>query len=397
MDLSTMTARALAGESITRDEALAILRASDAETFAIVGMASQVRREFFGNRVKLNYLISLKSGLCPEDCAYCSQARTAETEVLKYTWLKEDATVAAARAGVKGGARRVCMVASGTGPTDRDVERVANLIGAVKEESPEVEVCACLGFITEQQARRLKEAGADAYNHNLNTAESHYDSICSTHTYADRQDTVEAARAGGLSPCSGVIAGMGESDEELVDVAFALRELGVDSIPVNFLLPFEGTPLHGHKDLNPMSCLRILAMVRMVNPDTEVRAAAGREYHLGSLQPLCLEIANSIFLGDYLTSEGQAGAADIQMLLDGGWAIEGDDDGSILASLAEHVERGDVVTDMSSVEAGCGGGCGGCAQSQGCGGSHAHDQPAESVPAVVLRQRGAGTSVPANA
>lgn len=409
MDLNTMTARGLAGESVTREEALEILRASDAETFGIVGMASRVRRHFFQNKVKLNYLVSLKSGLCAEDCAYCSQAKTAESGVLKYTWLKQDEAMKAAKAGVRGGAHRVCMVASGTRPTDKDIERVSKIVTAVKEEDPKVEVCACLGFLTEQQARRLKEAGADRYNHNLNTAESHYEEICTTHTFQDRTETVENVKTAGLSPCTGLIAGMGETDEQLVEVAFALRDLGADSIPVNFLLPFEGTPLAGHNELNPMRCLRILAMVRMVNPDREVRCAAGREYHLGAMQPMVLEIVNSIFLGDYLTSEGQAGAEDIKLLRDGGWMIDGDEDGSLLRSLAEHVSRDDFRPAPELAESGCGGsgsgGCGGCGGASGCGG-HSHDDAASdadplaagsAAPSPVLRQRGAGTDVPANA
>ena len=169
----------------------------------------------------------------------------------------------------------------------------------------------------------MKEAGADAYNHNLNTAPTFYGQICTTHTFEDRTETVRRASAAGLSPCSGVIVGMGETDEELVDVAFALRELKPDSVPVNFLMPFEGTPLGGHFDLTPAHCLRVLAMFRFVFPDAEVRIAGGREMHLRSLQALGLHIANSIFLGDYLTSEGAPGSSDLQMIADAGFVLEG--------------------------------------------------------------------------
>ena len=167
--------------------------------------------------VKVNYLVNLKSGLCPEDCGYCSQALGSTSEILKYTWLKEDEALDQARAGVRGGASRVCMVASGRGPTDRDIERVAGMVGAIKEENPEVEVCACLGLLRDGQADRLREAGVDAYNHNINTAESHHESIVTTHTYEDRVRTVAMAQGAGLSACSGLIAGLGESDEQLVE------------------------------------------------------------------------------------------------------------------------------------------------------------------------------------
>jgi biotin synthase len=194
-----------------------------------------------------------------------------------------------------------------------------------------VEVCACLGLLAGGQAERLRAAGADAYNHNLNTAEARYGEICTTHSYADRADTVRRARAAGLSPCSGLIAGMGESDADLVDVAFALRELEPDSVPVNFLIPFDGTPLAGQWALTPQRCLRILAMVRFTCPDAEVRIAGGREIHLRTLQPLALHIANSIFLGDYLTSEGQPGRNDLEMIADAGFTVEGTDEGTLPA------------------------------------------------------------------
>jgi len=195
-----------------------------------------------------------------------------------------------------------------------------------------VEVCACLGLLSDGQAGRLQSAGADAYNHNLNTSEETYADICTTHTFNDRQETVRQAQSAGLSACSGLIAGMGERDEDLVDVVFALRELDPDSIPVNFLIPFEGTPLGEEWNLTPQRALRILAMVRFVCPDAEVRLAAGREVHLRSLQPLALHVVNSIFLGDYLTSEGQAGQADLDMIADAGFEVEGTD----TATLPDH-------------------------------------------------------------
>ncbi|MFE4605016.1 biotin synthase BioB, partial [Kitasatospora indigofera] len=321
--LDTLTAKGLRREIPTREEALAVLATTDDEILDVVAAAGRVRRQWFGRRVKLNYLVNLKSGLCPEDCSYCSQRLGSKAEILKYTWLKPEQAAEAAAAGLAGGAKRVCLVASGRGPTDRDIDRVADTIAAIKDANEAVEVCACLGLLSDNQAERLKAAGADAYNHNLNTSEGTYGDITTTHTYADRVDTVNKAHGAGLSACSGLIAGMGESDEDLVDVVFALRELDSDSVPVNFLIPFEGTPLAKEWNLTPQRCLRILAMVRFVCPDVEVRIAGGREVHLRSMQPLGLHIANSIFLGDYLTSEGQAGQADLDMIADAGFEVEG--------------------------------------------------------------------------
>ncbi len=320
--LDAIAAKALNRELPARAEALAVLASADDELLDVVAAAFRVRRQFFGRRVKLNYLVNVKSGLCPEDCFYCSQRAGSSAGVLKYTWLKTAEIVASAQAGVAGGARRVCLVASGRGPTDRDVERVCESIESFRRRHPDIEVCACLGLLSDGQARRLRQAGATAYNHNLNTSGGHYAGICTTHEYADRVATVITAKDAGLSPCSGLIAGLGETDEDLVDVAFALRALGPDSVPVNFLIPFDGTPLAGQWDLTPQRCLRILAMVRFVCPDAEVRLAGGREIHLRTLQPLALHIVNSIFLGDYLTSEGQPGSADLAMIADAGFTVE---------------------------------------------------------------------------
>src|ERR1700750_514285 len=335
--LDALTEKALARELPTRAEALKVLQGTDDELMDLVAAAFKVRLRYFGRRVKLNYLVNIKSDLSPEACFYCSQRAGSAADVLKYTWLKTDEVISNAEAGVRAGAKRVCLAASGRGPPDADVTRVSGAIEKCKEQHPEVEVCACLGLLSDGQAERLHQAGTTAYNHNLNTAEANYADICTTHSYHDRADERNKAKAAGLSPCSALIAGMGETDAELVDVVFALRELDPDSVPVNFLIPFEGTPLGGQWALTPQRCLRILAMVRFTCPDAEVRLAGGREIHLRSLQPLALHIVNSIFLGDYLTSEGQAGARDLEMISDAGFTVEGADE----RTLPEH--RRDLV------------------------------------------------------
>lgn len=319
---------ALAESSLRRrcpspEQALAVLATTDEQLLDVVAAAGRVRRAFFGNRVKLNYLVNMKSGLCGEDCSYCSQRRGSQAGALTYNWVTPEEAAAEADRAARRGARRVCLVASGRGPSEKDVGRVATTVSAIRGQHPELEVCVCLGLLGDGQAERLKQAGAHAYNHNLNTAPSFYDRICTTHTFEDRAQTVRRAAQGGLSPCSGVIVGMGETDRQLVDVALRLRDLGPDSVPVNFLMPFEGTPLAGRPLLTPARCLRVLAMFRFVFPDVEVRMAGGREMHLRSLQPLGLHIANSMFLGDYLTSEGAAAAADLAMIADAGFVVEG--------------------------------------------------------------------------
>jgi len=383
-DLTTVLAdiveTCLTGGRISREQALAVLASSDDEVTAVVAAAHRVRRHYFGRRVKLNFLVNLKSGKCPEDCAYCSQRLGSEADILKYGWLKPEEAVASATAGIGGGARRVCLVGSGRGPTDRDVERVAATIDAIKSEHPGVEVCACLGLLSDGQAERLAAAGADAYNHNLNTAGERYADICSTHTYDDRVDTVERAKHAGLSPCSGIIAGMGESDDDLVDVAFALRELAPDSVPVNFLIPFEGTPLAGRWTLTPQRCLRILALARFACPSAEVRLAGGREIHLRTLQSLALYVANSIFLGDYLTSEGQEGRKDLAMIADAGFEVEGMPEGATTAAPAATPAAAVAPTPTPTPAA-----------------AAAAAAPVPGPVDVAIRRRGPGTALPANA
>lgn len=379
--------RILSGGAATVDDALAALRTPDEHLMSAVAAAGRLRREHFGNTVKVNYLVNLKSGLCPENCNYCSQALGSQAPVLKYSWLSKDETLEQAGAGLRGGATRVCMVSSGRGPSERDIDKVVEMTSALKEEHEGVEVCACLGLLKGGQAERLKAAGVDAYNHNINTAESNHDNIVQTHTYDDRIDTIGKAKAAGLSPCSGLIAGLGESDEQLVEALFALKELDADSIPVNFLMPFDGTPYENTWELSPTRCVKILTMARFVCPDKEIRIAAGREMHLRSLQATALQVANSIFLGDYLTSEGQDALADLEMLRDNGFLILGMDASAFDELIEEHRARA-----AGHVASGCGSSCGdGCGD--GCG-DH-RDQDEQDGP--VIRRRGAGTDVAANA
>ncbi|MFE3999452.1 biotin synthase BioB [Nocardioides sp. YIM B13467] len=380
--------RILSGGAATTEDAVAVLRTPDAELMSVVAAAGRLRREHFGNTVKVNYLVNLKSGLCPENCNYCSQALGSRAPVLKYSWLSKDETLEQAGAGLRGGATRVCMVSSGRGPSERDIDKVVEMTSALKDAHEGVEICACLGLLKGGQAERLKAAGVDAYNHNINTAESNHDNIVQTHTYEDRVDTIGKAKDAGLSPCSGLIAGLGETDEQLVEALFALKELDADSIPVNFLMPFDGTPYENTWELSPTRCVKILAMARFVCPDKEIRIAGGREMHLRSLQATALQVANSLFLGDYLTSEGQDALADLEMLRDNGFIILGMDQSGFDELIEEHRAKA-----AGRVASGCGSSCGdGCGSASGgaCGGHDEQDGP-------VIRRRGAGTDVAANA
>lgn len=329
--------KSLAGDVLTREEARAILSWPDEDILDLVASAHRVRRAHFGRRVKMNFLVNLQSGLCAEDCSYCSQSKVSQAPIEKYRFLSTEEIVAMADRAVAAGAARLCLVASMRGPSDRDLRGIDESVRRVKERHPGLEVCASLGLLKNGQAEQLKAAGVDAYNHNLNTSESHYEKICSTHTHRDRVDTVEKAKAAALSPCSGAIFGMGETAEDIIDVAFRLRDTGVDSIPVNFLIPVPGTSLQGTSELTPTRCLKILCLFRFVNPAMELRIAGGRELHLRTLQPLGLFVANSIFIGDYLTTKGQAASADRQMVHDLGFEVVGESRASAPVSPAESV------------------------------------------------------------
>jgi biotin synthase len=313
----------LAGGELDRAEARNVLHAPVESLPDLLWAAYRVRERFYGRRVKLCQLRNARSGLCPEDCHYCSQSAISTAAIPRYRLDSVSELVAGARRAVAAGATRYCMVTSGRGPSPTDIARITAAARAIKAEFPRLELCASLGLLDEAQALQLKESGIDYVNHNLNTSRRFYPEICSTHTFDDRVATIRAVQAAGLRTCCGGIIGMGESEEDLIDLAFDLRALRVDSLPVNFLHPIEGTPLEGHNELDPAQCLRALCLMRFVRPDAEIRVAGGRELHLGWFQALALYPANSLFVDGYLTTPGDA-AAEVQRLVGAlGFEVEG--------------------------------------------------------------------------
>lgn len=316
----SLARRVLGGHRLVRDEALAVLASGDEELLDLLAAAFTVRRRHFGRRVQLYFLMNAKSGLCPEDCGYCSQSKVSEAEIPKYNLLSRKKLLDGARVARERGAKTYCIVISARGPSQREMRALTTIVPEIKSRY-DLDICACLGLLTRDQARELKACGVDRVNHNLNTSDEFYSEICTTHSYQDRVETLRSVREAGMEMCSGGIIGMGERDEDVVDMALELRELGVQSIPVNFLNPIDGTPLAGVHRLNPRYCLKVLAMFRLVCPDREIRIAGGREMHLGSLQPLGLYAANSIFVGDYLTTRGQRPEDDYRMIEEMGFEV----------------------------------------------------------------------------
>jgi len=213
------------------------------------------------------------------------------------------------------------MVTATRGPSQRDLDVICEAARQIKSEL-QIELCASLGLLNEAKAKRLAQAGVDRFNHNLETSERHYGAIVSTHTWRDRVATVQHAKAAGMDTCCGGIVGLGETEDDLLDLAFALRELDVDSVPVNFLEARPGTPLAGRPLVEPGFALRALCMFRFVHPRTDLRVAGGRELTLRSLAVLALYPANSIFTQGYLTTGGATAHADHQMIRDAGFSLE---------------------------------------------------------------------------
>lgn len=315
--------RVLGGHRLTLEEGIEVLQSPDVELLDLVAAAFRVRHRYFSNTVQLYFLMNAKSGLCPEDCGYCSQSKVSDAEIPRYNLLNKQKLLDGARIAAEQQAKTYCIVISARGPTEREMNAVTTIVPLIKEQYG-LQICACLGLLTPEQAQRLKDCGVDKVNHNLNTSERYYADVCSTHTYQDRINTLLAVRATGMELCSGGIIGMGEDDADVVQMAMSLRDLGVASIPLNFLNPIDGTPLAGQKALNPRYCLKALAMMRLMNPTSELRIAGGREMHLGSLQAMGLYIANSVFVGDYLTTKGQAPAADYKMIEEMGFVVTQD-------------------------------------------------------------------------
>jgi biotin synthase len=322
-DYMMFAQKALRDEPLTDSEALAVVQAPDHDLLPLLHAAFAVRSTYFGRTVRLQMLQNAKSGACQEDCHYCSQSAISTAPIDRYNLMPQQQMIEGARRAAASKAQRYCIVISGRSPLDREIDEIAGAVRAIKQEVP-IQICCSLGLMDEPQAKRLKAAGVDRVNHNLNTSEAFHTSICTTHTFQDRLATIKNARAAGLEICSGGIVGMGEQDEDLVDLAMALRDVKPDSIPLNMLNPVAGTPLEQADHLTPQRCLKVLCLFRFLHPRTELRIAGGREHNLRSLQPLALYPADSLFVNGYLTTPGAPAPEVWGMIQDLGFTIEVD-------------------------------------------------------------------------
>jgi len=313
----------IAGELLPQESYLRLLTDCKVELLHLLDAAFKVRQHFHGKTVTIHIINNVSNGLCSEDCNYCPQSQSSKAEISEYTEKNEEEILAEARQAYDAGAFRYCMVYAGRRPSKARTKRIASLVRTIKTRYP-IEVCVSAGIMNENDTLLLKEAGLDRLNHNLNTSPLQYAKICSTHTFADRLNTLKAARNTGLEVCSGIIAGMGETAEELIELALLLRSLEAKSIPVNFLLPITGNRIESPQNLSPEYCLKILCLFRLINPQAEIRTAAGREYHLRSLEVMSLYPANSLFMDGYLNTRGKSRKDTLQMIVDAGFTIKAD-------------------------------------------------------------------------
>jgi biotin synthase len=323
-DWNALADRVLDGVAIDREQALAVAAAPDDELLAVLHGAFKIRSRFHGRKVRLHLLQNAKSGLCPEDCTFCSQSLKHDSAVEQYGMQSVEELVEGAGKAHASGAVTYCIATAARGPSSDEIDRVCSAVAALKQNYP-LKVCVSLGLLKPGQAERLRESGVDRYNHNLETSSRYFSSIVTTHSWEDRLRTVTMARAAGLEICSGGIMGMGEAPKDRVDLAFSLREIGPESVPLNFLDPRPGTPLADATRLSPQECLKALAMFRFVHPEADVRLAGGREAALDKMQPLALYAANSIFTSGYLTTSGQGVSEDYKLIAQAGFEPESSD------------------------------------------------------------------------
>lgn len=265
--------------------------------------AIALRKERFGNTIKIHILDNAKEGGCTEDCLYCGQSARYNSHIESKSFLSTDTLINHAKIAKSKGAYRFCMAIARRNALSEDIKSIGKVVRFANSKLG-LKTCFSSGFLSKQDLIYLKGCGIDRINHNLNTSNTFYPKICTTHTYEDRFNMARSIKAAGIGLCSGIIIGMGESINDLVDLFFDLKRLNPDSIPVNFLVPIKGTPLENTNYLTPKYCLRVLCALRILMPSTEIRVAAGREYHLGTLEPLSLLISDSTFLGNYLTTQG---------------------------------------------------------------------------------------------
>jgi biotin synthase len=305
--------RIISGMPLTKEEACR-LAANGPETLQeLFSAAENIRKTFIGNDIEFCAIVNAKSGACSEDCAYCAQSSKSRSEVKIYPFIGKVAVMSQALEAKRGGVRRFSIVTSGRKPSKKDLKAIAETLEEIKKAG--LGVCASLGLLDRDELSYLQEHGLERYHNNLEASELFFPSICSTHSYREKIRTIESARSIGLSVCSGGIFGMGESWRDRIDLAFTLRDLDVDSAPINFLNPIKGTRLDHLQPLMPDEALKVISIFRFVLPQKEIRVCGGRIQTLGDSHPMIFRAgADSVMTGNYLVTTGRTYEDDLKIL-----------------------------------------------------------------------------------
>ena len=303
----------LKGSAITKEEAASITGISGSNLFNLFALADKIRSHFRGDIANLCSIVNAKSGSCSENCSFCAQSSQSKAEIDTYPLLKKELIIQKAREAKRFGIKRFSLVTSGRKILRKNLLDIAEVITAIKDLG--IIPCASLGLLCEDELSVLKAAGLDRYHHNLETSVQYFPQICSSHGYADKIRTIHAAHSVGLSLCSGGIFGLGETWQDRVEMAFALRKLNVDSVPINFLIPIKGTALGKNKLLHPFEALKIVSLYRLILPRKEIRICGGRMQVLGEFNSMIfLAGADGMITGNYLTTFGRSPEDDLKLI-----------------------------------------------------------------------------------
>ena len=322
--IQEITRRILDGGDMSGEEGRWMIRLPEAYLSSLMAGADRIRRHYRGNAVEVCAISNVRSGNCSENCSFCAQSGHYRTTAPRHDYIPEEDLAAQARRAREWGASDFGVVSKGWGVrSDRERRQLGRYFQTLAAES-DIGRCASLGVLDGDSARSLKAMGLENYHHNLETARSYFHKVCTTHSYEENIDTVRHAREAGLRVCSGGILGMGESLDQRIELAETLRELGVESVPLNFLSPQAGTPFGERQPMSPLEILHNIALFRYMLPRAEIRIAGGRQFLRDLQSMIFMAGASGVMIGDYLTTRGRAVEDDLRMLRDLGVAIRGD-------------------------------------------------------------------------
>lgn len=320
-DFDKLAEKVCRGDGITFDEAIGLIGLTrNSDIIYLAGLANHIREKFCGLKIDLCSIVNAKSGGCPEDCKFCAQSSSYRTECPAYPLLSKEVILNKAIEAKKIGVKSFCVVTSGRAVNDADFVRILEILKSIKDLG--MNPNCSLGFLTEERIKALESVGVKEYNHNIETARSHFSSICTTHKFEDRVETVRMVKCSRLRACCGGIIGMGESQRQRIEMAFSLKELNVDCVTLNILNPRPGTPLEYSPHITPMEIIKTIAVFRFILPKVTIKLAGGREVNLRDLQSLGLSAgANGLIIGGYLTIRGRTPEEDLEMVRDLGFEI----------------------------------------------------------------------------